>query len=62
MPDDPTIMEHLGDAWSMLRNKSQACVWWERSYRINANNKNLEEKLRKQGVDINTLRQNASAP
>ncbi|MFH1969267.1 MAG: tetratricopeptide repeat protein [Verrucomicrobiota bacterium] len=62
MPDDPTIMEHLGNAWFALRNESQACVWWERSYRINANNKKLEEKLRKHGVDINALRQNASAP
>lgn len=62
MPDDPTILEHLGDAWSALRNESQACVWWERSYRINANNKKLEEKLRKHGADINALRKNASAP
>ncbi|MCX6993090.1 MAG: tetratricopeptide repeat protein [Kiritimatiellaeota bacterium] len=62
MPDDPTIMEHLGDAWQALGSESQACVWWERSYRINANNKNLEEKLRKHGVDINALRQNAPAP
>lgn len=62
MPDDPTIMEHLGDAWLALHNESQACVWWERSYRINVNNKKLEGKLRKHGVDINALRQNASAP
>lgn len=52
MPDDPTIMEHLGDAWSALHSESQACVWWERSYRINADNKKLEEKLRKHGVDV----------
>ena len=52
MPDDPTILEHLGDAWQALRDDSQACAWWERSYRINANNKTLEEKLRKHGVDV----------
>ncbi|MBU0715155.1 MAG: tetratricopeptide repeat protein [Verrucomicrobia bacterium] len=62
MPDDPTILEHLGDAWQALHNESQSLAWWERSYRINANNKKLEEKLRKHGVDINALRQNASAP
>ncbi len=62
MPDDPTILEHLGDAWQALRNESQALAWWEQSYRVNANNKKLEEKLRKHGVDINALRQNASAP
>lgn len=52
MPDDPTILEHLGDAWQALRDEPQALAWWERSYRINANNKTLAEKLRKHGVDI----------
>ncbi|MFA5043220.1 MAG: tetratricopeptide repeat protein [Kiritimatiellia bacterium] len=51
MPDDPTIMEHLGDVWSALRNETQALTWWERSYRIDANNKKLAEKLRKHGGD-----------
>lgn len=62
MPDDPTILEHLGDAWLASGNESQAVVWWERSYRINVNNKKLEEKLRKHGVNIEALRQNAPAP
>ncbi|MDP2991588.1 MAG: tetratricopeptide repeat protein, partial [Kiritimatiellota bacterium] len=56
VPDDPTILEHLGDAWQALHNESQACVWWERSYRINADNKKLEEKLRKHGVDVLRMR------
>lgn len=62
IPDDPTIMEHLGDVWGALHDDAQACVWWKRSYRLNANNKNLEENLRKHGVDINALRRNAPAP
>lgn len=62
MPDDPTIMEHLGDAWSALHNESQALTWWGKSYRINANNKKLEEKLRKHGVNIEALRQKTPAP
>lgn len=52
MPDDPTILEHLGDVWAALRDDSQACAWWKRSYRIDVNNKTLEEKLRKHGVDV----------
>jgi tetratricopeptide (TPR) repeat protein len=56
MPDDPTVMEHLGDVWSALHDESQALKWWKRSYRIDANNKKMEEKLRKHGVDINALR------
>ena len=62
MPDDPTILEHLGDVWSALRDDSQSLAWWQRSYRINTCNKQLEEKLRKYGVDINALRRHASAP
>lgn len=52
IPDDPTILEHLGDVWSALQDDSQALTWWERSYRINTNNKTLEEKLRKHGIDV----------
>ncbi|MFH1476709.1 MAG: tetratricopeptide repeat protein [Verrucomicrobiota bacterium] len=62
MPDDPTIMEHLGDVWFALRDQSQAVAYWERSYRINTNNNKLEEKLRKHGAGINALRPHAPAP
>jgi tetratricopeptide (TPR) repeat protein len=62
MPDDPTILEHLGDVWSALHDDSEALAWWKRSYRIDAGNKQLEKKLRKHGVDINALRRDASAP
>lgn len=62
MPDDPTILEHLGDTWYASHDEPQALKLWKQSYQINANNKKLEEKLRKHGVDINALRQNAPAP
>ncbi|MDD5679360.1 MAG: tetratricopeptide repeat protein [Kiritimatiellae bacterium] len=52
MPNDPTVMEHLGNAWSALHDDARARTWWERSYRINARNEPLAEKLRKHGVDI----------
>ncbi len=62
MPDDPTIMEHIGDVWFALHDAEQARIWWERSYRIDPRNKLIEEKLRKQGADIDALRKNASMP
>jgi len=52
MPDDPTIMEHLGDAWSAAGDQGKAVNWWKRSYQINANNKALEIKLRGHGANI----------
>lgn len=51
MPDDPTIMEHIGDTWQALQDLSQALTWWERSYQIGTGNHNLAEKLRQHGVN-----------
>ena len=59
MPDDPTIVEHLGDILATLNNEQEAISWWKRSYLINPANKALEDKMRKHGVNIDELKQEA---
>lgn len=46
MPDDPMIMEHLGDVLAALRRAPEARHWWEESYRRNPDNAALGDKLK----------------
>jgi len=51
IPNDPTVIEHLGDVYDALRRKDEALDAWMKSYRINPQNTALREKLRSLGVD-----------
>lgn len=56
MPDDPTIMEHMGDVLAALHRAREALFWWEESYRRNPDNQTIGEKLKARGVNLDDLR------
>lgn len=55
MPDDPTILDHLGDALAGLGYDEQALEAWKKSFQIDGNSA-LEKKLRARGIDVQQLR------
>jgi tetratricopeptide (TPR) repeat protein len=47
VPDDPVILEHIGDVHRMLRNAGEALNYYRRSIEKSSKNKNaIEEKIR----------------
>ncbi len=62
MPDDPTIMEHMGDVLDALHRDQEALVWWQRSYRLNPAAPGLGDKLKVRGVNTDDLRQKPALP
>lgn len=59
LPNDPTITDHIGDAYLALNKIDEATSWWEQSYLLDIENKTVAEKLRKHGQDIKQLRREA---
>jgi tetratricopeptide (TPR) repeat protein len=51
MPRDPTVNEHLGDAWSAIGDRDQAVLHWQKSYQIDSHNRQVADKLEANGVD-----------
>jgi len=51
MQDDPTITEHLGDAYHALGENDKATEQWRRSLVLNPDNKPLSAKLQAAGVN-----------
>lgn len=45
MPDDPTVTEHVGDAWHALGNDRKAADFWRLSLKLKPENKTVREKL-----------------
>ncbi len=62
LPDDPTILEHLGDVLMALQRAPEALAAWRESFRRDAGNAALGEKLRQAGADIEELRRNVIPP
>lgn len=59
LPNDPTIVDHIGDAYLALNKIDEASSWWKQSYLLDPENKTVAEKLRKYGQDIKQLRREA---
>jgi hypothetical protein len=57
MPEDPTILEHLGDVLDAQDRAPHARKAWEQSFLLNPANESLANKLREHGVDPDVLRQ-----
>lgn len=51
MPDDPTVLEHLGDVLLALKREPEALAFWRRSYALDREQSGVGEKLRAHGVD-----------
>jgi tetratricopeptide (TPR) repeat protein len=45
MPDDPVVLEHLGDAWSKLGKKTQAVECWKKAVEHSENPEGLRRKI-----------------
>ncbi|MDE0839199.1 MAG: tetratricopeptide repeat protein [Kiritimatiellae bacterium] len=61
-PGDPVITDHLGDIWSALGNRDRALEHWTLSYRADADNPAVVEKLQANGVSLENLPAEAAAP
>lgn len=55
MPGDPTITEHRGDILAAMGRMEEAIRFWKQSFAADSSNTALGEKLRKHGVDPNSL-------
>ena len=59
IPDDPTILDHLGDIFFKLGDEKQAIPYWEKSFVLDPGNGKVAEKLSRYGVDLEPLRKQA---
>lgn len=59
MPDDPTIADHLGDVYEKLGILEEAVDWWKKSFVLDPANEKVAEKLIRNGVDLEPLREEA---
>ena len=46
MPDDPSITDHLGDAYEALQDHELALVYWQESLRLDPDNKAVAAKVK----------------
>ena len=53
--DDPTIADHLGDAFLARNDRKQATAHWKLSFMLNPKNEALVKKLQQQGIDTSAL-------
>lgn len=60
IPDDPTIIDHLGDVLYKLGDEEQALPYWERSFILDPENAKVAEKLSQHGADLEALRKQAN--
>ena len=51
LPNDSTVLEHVGDVLATLNRTPEAAAYWSRSYAIDPTQKDVEKKLRNSGVD-----------
>lgn len=61
LPEDPTILEHLGDALDKLGQQDKALPQWKRSFVLEPGNEGVAKKLKQAGVDLAPLRAEAEA-
>ena len=59
LPDDPTILEHMGDVLLKLGDAEQAIPQWKAAFLLDPANEKLAAKLKENGVDVDALRQEA---
>ena len=45
LPDDPVILDHLGDAYRELKRWNDAVRAWRRSLKVNPKNKVMKNKI-----------------
>ena len=55
MPDDPTVLEHVGDVLASLQRTPEAAAYWSRSFAIDPTQTAVAEKLRAVGVNPATI-------
>ncbi|MEI6211429.1 MAG: tetratricopeptide repeat protein [bacterium] len=55
LPDDPTILDHVGDALARLQRTPEAAAYWSRSYALDPAQTAVAEKLRSAGIDPSTI-------
>jgi tetratricopeptide (TPR) repeat protein len=53
--DDPTILEHIGDTWLALKRQDKALRMWWKSLRLKPGNKELRDKMIREGVSAAAL-------
>jgi tetratricopeptide (TPR) repeat protein len=51
LPDDPAILDHIGDVLAQLKRTPEAAAFWSRSYAIDPAQPAVAEKLRHAGVN-----------
>ena len=56
LPDDPTVLDHLGDVLAALHRIPEAAAYWSRSFAIAPEQPLVAEKLRSAGVDPASIR------
>jgi tetratricopeptide (TPR) repeat protein len=59
--DDPTILDHLGDAHEALGHREDAVRCWKRSLVSDPSNKTVADKLKQRGVDTDAMLREAAA-
>jgi tetratricopeptide (TPR) repeat protein len=59
MPDDPIIMEHLGDVYDKLNENNKAVLWWKESYIADPENDTVKKKLESNNINLRHLRKEA---
>ena len=57
LPDDPTILEHMGDVLFKLGDEQTALPQWEASFVLDPTNEKLAEKLKLHGANVDALRE-----
>jgi tetratricopeptide (TPR) repeat protein len=61
LPDDPTILDHLGDVYLALGKSADALARWRESYVLDPKNRAVETKLKTRGEDLRPLLKRAKA-
>jgi tetratricopeptide (TPR) repeat protein len=46
LQSDPTVLEHVGDAYQALKQTADAREWWRKALQIQPENKQVKEKLK----------------
>ena len=61
MPEDPTIVEHLGDVMDKTGKKDRAVGYWKRSFVLDPDVQRVRDRLTAAGVDLAPLVREAEA-
>lgn len=51
---DPTVFEHIGDAYSMLQQMPKALEYWQKAFALDQTNKKLAEKIAAAKTKVST--------